>query len=166
MVNVGYSGGQMADVMPVMGFAFWALVCVFLAAFFFALLCGDSREVAKTNKNKVVPRSVSYTATATFTVSAPRKVSQGKKRDNARKDQAFSKTKPKDTKPKDTKSKRSNPSKVCQPVAVPSFVNEVSRGLSGMGVSSKEAKMIATSTYCKNHHKNATDLLNDCLKTL
>lgn len=163
MVNVGYSGGQTAEIMSAISFAFWALACIFLAAVIFVILYqitpGDSQQVVKVNKSKVVPRSVSYTAT--FAISAPRKVPQGKKRNNARKGQTFSKTKPKDTKPK-----RSNPSKVRQPVAVPSFVNEVSRGLSGMGVSSKEAKVIATSTYCKNRHKNATDLLNDCLKAL
>lgn len=48
----------------------------------------------------------------------------------------------------------------------PEFITQVSNGLHGLGVSSTEAKKIASSTYCQNRHKNATDLLNDCLKKL
>lgn len=48
----------------------------------------------------------------------------------------------------------------------PDFLDKVTQGLLGLGVSSTEAKRITSSTYCQNRHKNATDLLNDCLKKL
>lgn len=49
---------------------------------------------------------------------------------------------------------------------LPEFISQVSYGLHGLGVSRTEAKKIASSTYCQKRHKNATDLLNDCLKKL
>lgn len=49
---------------------------------------------------------------------------------------------------------------------MPDFLCQVVSGLRGLGVSEKEAKSITMTTYSQNDHKNATDLLNDCLKTL
>ena len=51
-------------------------------------------------------------------------------------------------------------------IDIPDFVGSVTSGLVGLGVSPVDAKKITISTYCKNRHKNATDLLNDCLKAL